>query len=111
MFGSKKVVGCDMPKRYEQDLFSRIGETLYYVWDPIGVCGAASVRDEYDAYVPRVYALLEADATVEQIANHLDKIMTDNMGLGSNLGHNLVTAQRLIEWRATLLRRRPEILG
>ena len=49
--------------------------------------------------------------TAEQIAAHLDMIATEGMGLKSNMDHCRLTALKLLDWRATLLRRRPEILG
>ena len=35
-----------------------VSEVLFYVWDPIGVNGMPSCRDEYDNYVPIVVAYL-----------------------------------------------------
>jgi hypothetical protein len=98
------------PQRYERDLLARINEVLHYIWDPIGVRGDPSARDEYDSYVPDVHSLLESGSTAEQIATHLDEIATERMGLRSNMEHNRATAQRLLDWRAVLLEKRPEIL-
>jgi hypothetical protein len=100
-----------MSQRYEQDLLTRIGEVLHYIWDPIGVCDEPNARHEYDSYVAGIYALLEGGADSEQIAIHLDKIAVGRMGLRSNMEHNRVTADRLLAWRAILLKRRPELLG
>jgi hypothetical protein len=100
-----------MPQRYEQELLMRIHEVLHYIWDPIGVRGEPNARDEYDSYVPGVYSLLDNGATAEQIATHFDKIATERMGLSSNMKHCHATAHKLLDWRTTLLERRPEILG
>jgi hypothetical protein len=100
-----------MSQRFEQELLTRVNEVLHYLWDPIGVRGEPRARDEYDAYVPDVYALLSQGASAEHIATHLDHIATERMGLGSNLEHSQATARTLLAWRATLLERRPEILG
>jgi hypothetical protein len=100
-----------MSQRYEQDLLTRISEDLHYFCDPIGVCGEPNARDEYDSYVSGVYALLEGGANTEQIAVHLDEIAVGGMGLRSNMEHNRVTADRLLAWRAVLLKRCPELLG
>jgi hypothetical protein len=97
--------------KYEDEPHSRINEVLHYIWDPIGVRGEPNARDEYDSYVPHVYTLIQNAATAEQIADHLDKIATERMGLNSNIEHSLITAHTLLDWRATLLRKRPEILG
>jgi hypothetical protein len=96
--------------KYDDELHTRIDEVLHYIWDPIGVRGEPHARDEYGSYVSQVYALLQCDATAEQIAAHLDKIATEGMGLNSNIEHSLLTAHNLMDWRATLLQRRPEIL-
>ena len=100
-----------MLQRYEQDLLTRISEVLHYFWDPIGVCGEPNARDEYDSYVTGIYEMLEGGANTEQIAIHLDKIAVGGMGLRSNMQHNRVTADRLLAWRAVLLKRRPELVG
>ena len=101
----------EMPQRYEQELLTRVNEVLHYIWDPIGVRGEPNARDEYDSYVPGVCSLLDNGATAEQIATHLDKIATESMGLRSNIKNCYATADKLLEWRATLLKRRPEIFG
>jgi hypothetical protein len=100
-----------MPQRYEQELLTRINEVLHYLWDPIGVRGEPHARDEYDGYVPDIYSLLRKEACAEQIAAYLDKIVTEVMGISSNQQHSLAIAYKLLEWRATLLEKRPEILG
>lgn len=100
-----------MSQRYKQDLPARISEVLHYVWDPIGVCGEPNARDEYDSYVAGIYSLLEGGADTEKIAVHLDEIAVSRMGLRSNMEHNRITAVRLLAWKETLLRQRPEILG
>jgi|HubBroStandDraft_6_1064221.scaffolds.fasta_scaffold3013605_1 hypothetical protein len=97
--------------KYEDELHSRIREVLHYIWDPIGVRGEPNARDEYDSYAPHVYTLIQNGATAEQIADHLEKIATERMGLNSNKEHSLITAHTLLDWRAILLRKRPEILG
>jgi hypothetical protein len=97
--------------RFERELQLRVNEVLHYIWDPIGIRGVQEARDEYDAYVPEVYSLLQNGATAEQLAAHLDKIATEGMGFSSNLENSLATAKELLKWQAKLLRRRPEILG
>ena len=36
---------------------------------------------------------------------------TESIGLKSNMKHSLLTATNLLNWRATLLEKHPEILG
>ena len=104
------LVPNDNSRNFEKELQTRVNEVLHYIWDPIGVRGEPHARDEYDSYVPQVYALLQSGATVETIAAHLDKIVTERMGLHSNISHSLLTALNLLDWRAKLLPKRPEIL-
>jgi hypothetical protein len=99
-----------MPQRFEEELLTRINEVLHYLWDPIGVRGEPHARDEYDGYVPDIYSLLQKGASAEQIAAHLEKIETEWIGLSSNPEHSLAIAHKLLEWRAALLEKRPEIL-
>jgi hypothetical protein len=101
----------DTASNYEKELYQRVNEVLHYIWDPIGVRGEPNARDEYDSYVPQIYSLLQRDAAAEEIATHLDRIATEDMGLNSNKKHALLTAQTLRDWRAKLLQQRPEILG
>ena len=101
----------DTSSKYENVLRRRVDEVLHYIWDPIGVRGEPHARDEYDSYVPEVYSLLQSGASAEQIAAHLDKIATERMGLNSNIKHSLLAAHNLLDWRTTLLEKRPEILG
>jgi hypothetical protein len=54
---------------------------LHWAWDPIGVRGVKEAADEYEMYAPRVLELLEADASVEQIADYLTGIVRDRMEL------------------------------
>lgn len=63
----------------EVELYSRVDEVLHYLWDPIGVAGAAGARDEYSSYVPGVFALLRDRAEPDEIVEHL-------LGLGKGMG-------------------------
>ncbi len=63
------------------DLYQRVSEILYYVWDPIGVLPAAGARDEYDAYVPTVVRLLYEEKEREEIIRYLLDLQTGHMGM------------------------------
>src|SRR3954451_22436586 len=57
-------------------------ELLFWRWDPIGVSGSfPNARDEYDAYAPRVAALLRGGASGEGIHPALDQVAVERMGL------------------------------
>jgi hypothetical protein len=82
----------------EVKLLRRIDEILYYVWDPIGVSSAPATRDEYEGYVPHVLKLLLGNSSADSIANHLNSIATQNMGLGQQDNeHSFVVAELLIK--------------
>src|SRR5881409_804374 len=57
-----------------------IAEVLLRNWDPIGVRDHPQAQDEYDAYVGGVYRLIASGATARQIAEHLVRIETDQLG-------------------------------
>lgn len=60
---------------------NRVDEILYYVWDPIGVAGAASARDEYSSHVPTVVKMLFDGADAGAIARYLGQVESESMGL------------------------------
>lgn len=62
-------------------LYVKVARLLWEDWDPIGVNSMNGPDDEYNMYVPEVVAMLERDARVEDIADHLTQIATVRMGL------------------------------
>ena len=67
----------------EMALYRRCDEILHYLWDPIGVRGAAGARDEYDSYLPRVFALVMADPPDRTaIVDYLISVERDRMDTG-----------------------------
>ena len=80
-------------------LFIAVDEILCYLWDPIGVSsdGTPQARDEYTSYVPEIVKLLEDGADAQQIADSLDRIEVEQMGLDGNKGRNLGIAKLLID--------------
>ena len=54
-----------------------IRHVLMGVWDPIGIKDEPNAQDEYDGY------LLVSGASDEQIANHIWRIVTEQMGLSA----------------------------
>ncbi len=51
------------------------------VWDPIGVRGEPNAESEYDGYIGEIYGLLVNGARDENLADHLWRIATEQMGL------------------------------
>jgi len=83
-------------------LYQRVDEVLHYLWDPIGVSGIPAARNEYQSYVPIVFALLNENASMEQIAGYLNEIVTKQMGLRENTDATRHVAAVLQDWKAAL---------
>jgi hypothetical protein len=74
-------------------------EAMLRTWDPIGIApGEFAPADEYDSYAPRIVSLLTAGASVEGLANHLERIRTGVMGLAPDRGRDLACAEELVAW-------------
>jgi hypothetical protein len=81
----------------ETKLYKSINEILWNDWDPIGVNDFGDdARDEYYGYLPQVYQLKINGATKTEIANYLDLVVTDRMGLSSNMEHCLNIAKKIV---------------
>jgi hypothetical protein len=88
---------------YDAELYQRVDEVLHYMWDPIGVAGMPMARDEYDSYLPKVFSLLtQSDNNNEKIAEYLDYVATDRMGLGENKKATLEIVSILQAWKERL---------
>ena len=64
-------------------------------WDPIGF-GFGVPDDEYDAYLPTIYSHIHRNASIQEIAQLLEKIETESMGLAARPSVNLHVAQLLV---------------
>lgn len=79
------------------ELYERIDEILFYKWDPIGVSDSDWARDEYQSYLPRVFAYAMESDSPEPIAKYLGVASTENMGLSAAPEHDMNVAQIIIE--------------
>ena len=86
----------------DKELYQRVDEVLHYVWDPIGVSGAPSARDEYFSYFPHVFSLLKTNKNAEDIASYLFDVSTQKMGLNGNKTKDLEVAEILLDWKDTI---------
>lgn len=68
------------------ELYGRVGEVLFYEWDPIGVNGMPSCRDEYDNYVPIIASYLEDYFDSNALRDLMLHIVTETMGLNAETG-------------------------
>jgi len=70
-------------------------------WDPIGVFPnwPDGPADEYDSYAPHIVTLLRSGANQTEIADELERIRTQPIGLPSNRPRDDVHARRILaEW-------------
>ncbi|RQR24545.1 hypothetical protein DIE23_33360 [Burkholderia sp. Bp9143] len=90
----------------ELELYKRVDEVLYYVWDPVGVSLNPAARDEYQAYLPKVFAMLQEGADTSSVARYLEAVATERMGLQENCEHSKHVAELLLDWKAKIYRPR-----
>ena len=88
----------------ELELYRRVDEVLYYVWDPIGVATSPAARDEYQRYLTTVFTMLQEGMDASPIAAYLEGVATDRMGLDANLEHSKRVAELLFDWKTTIWR-------
>jgi hypothetical protein len=70
-------------------------------WDPIGVNGWSDATNEYDAYIPKIKALLRAKASIEVMMDFLDSVATERMGFTSQRERARPAAERMtLLWSA-----------
>jgi len=81
----------------ELELYRRVDEVLYYVWDPIGVAYSPAARDEYLSYLPKVFAMLQEGMDASSVAAYLDSVATESMGLDANPEHSTRVAELLLD--------------
>ena len=87
----------------EKELYRRVDEILFYVWDPIGIYDIPMARDEYQSYLPKVFKLLLNDSKDHEISSYLNKVESDSMGLSEKSKKSLDVARLLIETKEALL--------
>ena len=78
----------------------RLRRTLMLQWDPIGVAGAESPRDEYDSYLGLIAARLRDGSSVEKIADLLEAVRTERMGLRNDRQADVRAASAVRAWYA-----------
>jgi len=86
-----------------KEMYRRVDEVLYYIWDPIGSSDEPFARGEYSNYVPSILGLVLQNDDPAPIVARLTEIMRDWMGLTVN-----VLDKALCERTAKLLLRHKE---
>ncbi|MEM8489416.1 MAG: hypothetical protein AAF756_01210 [Pseudomonadota bacterium] len=86
----------------QTELFKAVDEVLQYIWDPIGVAGVPSTRNEYETYVHRVFSMIINKGTADEIVNYLVGVEAKSMGLERNRKRAKEVAAILCEHRNTI---------
>ena len=87
---------------FDQELYQRIDEVLFYLWDPAGVARDPLSRELYSAYVPDVFAALLEDADEQRVMEVLLRFETEFLGLSPRPSHARRVAEMLVDWRNLL---------
>jgi hypothetical protein len=73
-----------------------IRQVLLHEWEPIGVGDIPQAEDEYDSYVPAIYALLVRRESRYKLIDYLWSVETVAMGLCGNRRRTEEVADRLL---------------
>ncbi len=84
----------------QQKFYEEIYDILWKEWDPIGISCTDCPRDEYNEYLPRVYNIAVSTNDPQRIAEYLEYVTIEIMGLGSNMEHALTIAKRVLYQRS-----------
>jgi len=80
----------------QKSVYKSIDEILWNDWDPLGVNEFSEARDEYQSYTPDIFKLKIIGADKETIAQTLNDIATQKMGLFGNISHCRQVAEKII---------------
>jgi hypothetical protein len=83
------------PDQFE--LYRRIDEILFCKWDPIGISDGDWARDEYQSYLPRVFAYAMESNSPDLVAKYLGVVSMESMGLSAAPVHDMNIAKMIIE--------------
>ncbi|GAB4224049.1 MAG: hypothetical protein Kow0062_25140 [Acidobacteriota bacterium] len=73
-------------------------ESILRRWDPIGVRpGELAPADEYDSYAPHIVSLVEHGCSVQQLAQHLEKLRTETIGVKAYPERDMEIAREIVE--------------
>lgn len=82
--------------------YRELGRLVHESWDPLGVWSFSQSTGEYEAYLPKLWNLLQACAEEEEIFRYLWAVETDAMGLSGQEGRTRAFANRLVEESTTV---------
>jgi len=93
----------DDRRKHARAMHQKINRVLQNEWDPIGVADVPEAQDEYESYVPQIYAMLIRGRPVREIFDYLWRAETQHMGLCGNQQRTMHIAETL-----AALQSRPE---
>jgi hypothetical protein len=73
-------------------------------WDPIGVYGVPSARDEYDSYIGKIASLLREGASEDDLVAHFAELMP-RFGMDVREQRDRVAAQQILTWYRQSIKR------
>jgi hypothetical protein len=91
------VVRCKLRRRFDHDVAAV--KAILRRWDPIGVLAdhrESPARDEYDSYAPQLLSRLYAGAATSEVADCLENLRVQHMGLEARRSFDEQIAQELI---------------
>jgi hypothetical protein len=88
-------MGTKLPPQ-ELELYLAINSLLLNEWDPIGISAFEEAKDEYYPYLPQVFKMIMDNATKLEIADYLNAVVTERMGLNSNFQHSINIAEKAL---------------
>ena len=66
-------------------------------WDPIGIKDVEQCYGEYDAYIPSILTLMDSGVSRDELAQYLDEIVCERMGMRSNMAESARVAALLLD--------------
>lgn len=85
-----------------EDVWIQIRNVLMDHWDPIGIRDEPGAANEYEAYIPKIKALLRAGASIEEMMDYLDWVASERMGFTSQREQGRPAAEYLLQLASRL---------
>ena len=85
----------DNRSRRAREIYSAINDILYSYWDPIGMRGALP-KDEYEAYVGKVYRALVDGKSEFGLIRLLTSMENNSLGVRAPMSRKTEAARRLL---------------
>ncbi len=85
---------------YKRSGRRQLRDLLMREWDPIGISDEPEATGEYDRYLDVVADRLRRGVTAAELADHLERLRTDEMGLDPEPSTDLGASDMLVAWYA-----------